>query len=195
VQSGVYVIPQHKFILLLTRMPPKAEARQAPRNIGLIPNWSPTVDITSTNVASGSHADTRSPKARNRSALDGSLVSKPDQLFVCSGRGQTGSIAELRYGLEAKVGSSMDCEDPIKQCWAMKCPTTESSGELCLLVAFPNRSDVFSINLDTSDVVSRTPDEVPYDLSSTTIAALELEDDSIIQVTACSISVITSTNR
>ncbi|KAM0809922.1 putative Mono-functional DNA-alkylating methyl methanesulfonate N-term-domain-containing protein [Seiridium cardinale] len=172
----------------------RAEPRQAPRNIGTIPNWSPTVDITSTNLVAGGVLDSKNPRTKARGNAENNLSLKPDRVFVCSGRGQTGSIAEFRYGFEAKVGSELDCGDPIKQCWTMSCPGSNSDAEFYLLVSFPNRSDIWQVNIDSSEVISQGQDEVPYDLSSSTLAAHELDDGTIVQVTSSSVTVITSTD-
>ncbi|KAH6659037.1 mono-functional DNA-alkylating methyl methanesulfonate N-term-domain-containing protein [Truncatella angustata] len=164
----------------------RAEPREAPRNIGTIRNWSPTVDITSTNVG----LDARPSRTRTRGNPESGIFLKSDRIFACSGRGQTGTIVELRYGFEAKVGPEMDCGDPIKQCWVLDSPDSESDAEFYLLVAFPDRSDVFHVNVDTSKAEPQIQEEVPYDLSSTTLAALEIDGGTVVQVTTGSVTVI-----
>ncbi|KAK6211803.1 hypothetical protein LQW54_005663 [Pestalotiopsis sp. IQ-011] len=166
----------------------RAEPRKPPGHIGTIPNWSPTIDITATKPMASLAPDNR--RQRSRGNLDGESCSKNDQLFACAGRGQTGSIAEFRYGFEARVGFDLDLEDPVQQCWTLRGPASSPNSELCLLLAYPDRSIIYMVDIDSLAVTETGPDEVPYDLSSTTLAAVEAQDGTIIQVTADVITIV-----
>lgn len=166
----------------------RAEPRKPPGHIGTIPNWSPTIDITATKPIAGFASDNR--RQRSRGILDGESCSQNDQLFACAGRGQTGSIAEFRYGFEARVGFDLDLEDPVQQCWTLRGPASSPNSELCLLLAYPDRSIIYMVDIDSLAVTEKGPDEVPYDLSSTTLAAVEAQDGTIIQVTADVITIV-----
>lgn len=166
----------------------RAEARQAPNHIGTIPNWSPTVDIISTKPIQVSQSDGR--RHRSHNIQNGESCLRQDQLFACAGRGQTGSIAEFKYGYEARVGFDFDLEDPVKQCWTLRSPAGSPDSELCLLLAYPDRSTIVLIDTDTLAATFKTQDEVPYDLHSTTLAAAELDDGTIIQITTDFVTIV-----
>ncbi|KAH8681028.1 mono-functional DNA-alkylating methyl methanesulfonate N-term-domain-containing protein [Xylariales sp. PMI_506] len=169
------------------------QAKKVPRKIGTIPNWSPTVDLATTHTKLRTLQDaTRIPRARSRISPDGNSQLVPDRIFACSGRGKSGTIAEYRHGVEAKIGLQMDCGVPIRQCWAMH-HSGEGQGEgFHLLLALPNKSEVLYIRNDLTEAFLKSQDEVPYDLASSTLAALE-SDDEVIQVTTSSITIITAT--
>ncbi|ETS82538.1 hypothetical protein PFICI_04414 [Pestalotiopsis fici W106-1] len=166
----------------------RAEARQAPSHIGTIPNWSPTVDIISTKPIQVSQSDGK--KHRSRNAQNGESCSRQDQLFACAGRGQTGSIVEFRYGFEARVGFDFDLEDHVQQCWTMRSPANSPDSELCLLLAYPDKSTIVHIDIDTLAATFKSQEEVPFDLFSTTLAAEELDDGTIIQITTDFVTIV-----
>ncbi|KAI1849363.1 hypothetical protein JX266_004858 [Neoarthrinium moseri] len=156
----------------------RALPRQIPRKIATIPNWSPTVDITS------KRNDTR--VSRSTSA---DLQLSPDRIFACSGRGKAGSVAEYRFGLEATIGPEIDFEDPVKQCWAMR----GADDNFDLLVSFPNRSAVLHVKADFTEAVFQDQAQVPYDLASCTLAVEEFEGTTV-QVTSSCITIITTSD-
>ncbi|KAI0132776.1 thermotolerance protein [Xylariales sp. AK1849] len=167
-------------------------ARERAKKIGTIPNWSPTVDFTTTRGDSKA----RSSRSRPRANAEGNQQRKPDKIFACSGRGKTGSIAEYRHGLEAKVALELECGLPIRQCWAMPCPGNSGKKaedkETHLLLALPNESLVLHVTGNLSQATVKGQEDVPYDLASSTLATQEL-DDTIIQVTTGSVTIITPT--
>lgn len=77
----------------------------------------------------------------------------------------------------------------------MKSPETDSDADFYLLVAFPNRSDILHVNIDSSEVAFKSQEEVWYDLSSSTLAVEELDDGTIVQVTPGSITVMSLDDR
>lgn len=169
----------------------RSEPRQPPKKIGTIPNWSPTIDITSTYAES---SDTKSTRTKSRGNQESALHLRPDRLFACSGRGKTGSIAEFRHGLEAKIGAEMDCRSPIKHCWQVSRPDAVANGTFPLLASYPDKSEVFYIE-ENFDITSMPQDAVPYDLSSSTLVVQELEAGRLVQVTNESLTVVASQDR
>ncbi|KAI4865647.1 hypothetical protein F4820DRAFT_284650 [Hypoxylon rubiginosum] len=168
------------------------EARQSLQRIGSIPNWSPTVDfaltIDLTSRAIEEHVVDSStvPLSNNRSVV--SL--RPDKVFACSGRGITGAITEFRYGIQARIGLDLTYSSNIRHCWAISDFDGASEDGFYLLLALPNGSAVLHLSRDLGEASEKDHDAVPYDLSSTTLAAQETSD-AVVQVTSNYVTVVT----
>lgn len=163
----------------------KSDPRQPLKRIGTIPNWSPTVDLTST------HSDLQESKtSRNKTRSEINGHSKPDRVFACSGRGKTGSILEFRHGFEAHIGYELECGSPVKQCWQVRRPEGGSRDDFDLIVSRPDRTDVVRFAKGLDAFASMAQDQVPYDFSSTTLAVQELGIGPIVQVTTNSVTLV-----
>ncbi|KAI1765486.1 hypothetical protein GGR53DRAFT_465312 [Hypoxylon sp. FL1150] len=168
------------------------EARQSLQRIGSIPNWSPTVDFTVTNdltsrvVEEYSTDSSTIPLSNNRSVVP----LRPDKVFACSGRGITGAITEFRYGIQARIGLDLTYSSNIKHSWAVSDFNEASEDGFYLLLALPNSSSVLHLSRDLSEVSEKDHDAVPYDLTSTTLAAQETSNE-IVQVTTNYVTVVT----
>ncbi|KAK7957135.1 uncharacterized protein PG986_006357 [Apiospora aurea] len=160
------------------------EARERPRQIGTIPNWSPTVDLATTKTSV-------TTKSKRRGNTDTQTAYQQDRIFACSGRGKAGSITEFRYGLEASIGLETDFEIPVKHCWPIPLPNYQSHGGLHLLLSSPNKSDILYISDDFFQAELMTQHMVPYDLSSSTLACAT-SDDITVQVTAGALTIVTN---
>ncbi|KAI1083620.1 mono-functional DNA-alkylating methyl methanesulfonate N-term-domain-containing protein [Whalleya microplaca] len=172
------------------------EARQHPQRIGWIPNWSPTVDFV---VANSSTKGTIDDHARNSVALahaNGDPVSplQPDRIFACSGRGIMGAITEFRYGMQAKIGLDLTYSSHIRQCWAISTLDESLEDGFYLLLALPHRSAVLHLSGSLTEVSEKDDDTIPYDLSSTTLAA-EDADNRVVQITTTHIILVTPTKH
>ncbi|KAI0014250.1 hypothetical protein F4779DRAFT_632603 [Xylariaceae sp. FL0662B] len=172
------------------------EARQHPQRIGWIPNWSPTVDFV---VVNGSTKGVTDDHARNSAAMtlaNNESVSslQPDKIFACSGRGIMGAITEFRYGMQAKIGLDLTYSSHIRQCWAIS-PLDESAEDgFYLLLALPHRSAVLHLSRGLTEVSEKDNDTIPYDLSSTTLAAEDV-NSRVVQVTTTHIILVAPTEQ
>jgi hypothetical protein len=91
-----------------------AEAREFPKRIQQIPNWAPVLDSVTVRMSN------------QQRDIDGSRTGQAanvpyDRIFTCSGIGtKPGAITELRYGIEARIGSLIFQEDPssVTEVWA-----------------------------------------------------------------------------
>lgn len=115
---------------------------------------------------------------------------RPDKVFTCSGRGITGTITELRHGIQARIGLEIMYSSIIRQCWAISDFDGTVEDGFFLLLALPNGSAVLHLHGDLSEPSEREHDTIPYDLTSTTLAAQEA-NDTIVQVTTNYITVVT----
>ncbi|KAK8091161.1 mono-functional DNA-alkylating methyl methanesulfonate N-term-domain-containing protein [Apiospora phragmitis] len=160
------------------------EARERPRQIGTIPNWSPTVDLATTKTSVNT-------KSKRRGNTDTQMSYQQDRIFACSGRGKSGSITEFRYGLEASIGLETDFEIPVKHCWPVPLPNYLRHGGLHLLLSSPNKSDLLFISDDFCQAELMIQQAVPYDLSSSTLAC-SASDGITVQVTAGALTIVTT---
>ncbi|KAI0899955.1 hypothetical protein F4806DRAFT_271996 [Annulohypoxylon nitens] len=163
------------------------QARQSPQRIGSIPNWSPTVDFAVTSEGALDEGSEGSSSDIGKTTLY-----QPDKIFACSGRGITGAITQLRYGIQARIGLDLTYSSNVKQCWALSNYDGDIEDGFLLLLALPNGSSVLHLSRDLSEVSERDHDATPYDLTSTTLTAQDANDVSV-QVTTNYITVSTTT--
>ncbi|KAI1113800.1 hypothetical protein F5Y14DRAFT_416625 [Nemania sp. NC0429] len=169
-------------------------ARQEPKRIGSLPNWSPTTDLvllseTSRYLKSDSGVPAKQPAAFEEIQ---NHVLPPDRIFACSGRGLSGAIIELRSGIEAKIGLDLSYPTPIKRCWAVPSFDATSEAGFFMLLALPHSSALLHISHDFSEVTERVQNEVKFDLLSTTLAVQVLQD-TIIQITTTHATIVSPT--
>ncbi len=145
--------------------------------LGTLPNWSPTVDFTTTdefttwNQESDIHGKKMTPWRERQPR-------RPDRIFATSGREPKGSITEFRYGIEAKIGVEIDYGDVLRQVWAVPVP-----GGVHLVLSMPDRSATLHLSQDLSNAIELPDDTNGYDLTSRTLALERIEDDILVQVT------------
>ncbi|PTB72969.1 hypothetical protein M440DRAFT_1340680 [Trichoderma longibrachiatum ATCC 18648] len=171
----------------------KLAPRQDIQRVSSLPNWSPVIDMTTTNEYSSWHpseGDLELAQSRTTTQRRNAMR-RQDDIFSASGRGLSGSVVQWRWGIQARIGLDIETGEPIRQAWTF---TTHQANERVLygLLALPHSSVVlrFSESLDQVDTVP--PEDTPFDLVSRTLHALQVSD-SIVQVTERSINVATPT--
>ncbi|KAI1272567.1 mono-functional DNA-alkylating methyl methanesulfonate N-term-domain-containing protein [Xylaria sp. FL0933] len=169
------------------------EARQDPRPIGQLPNWSPTLDLVLTHDASKlSKSDNRKLSKRTLSTdKTASHTLAPGKIFACSGRDASGAIVELRHGIQAKIGLDLLYTSPIKKCWAIPSFNSTSEEGFFVLLALPEHSAVLHISQDLSEVTEKDQSAVDFDLLSTTLAVYSSED-IIVQITTMHVTIVSA---
>ncbi|KAL7785971.1 mono-functional DNA-alkylating methyl methanesulfonate N-term domain-containing protein [Trichoderma ceciliae] len=169
----------------------KLAPREDLQQVSVIPNWSPVIDMTTTNEYSTwctNNTDLRigqpiptTPQLKK--------MRKQDSIFSASGRGLKGSVVQWRWGIQARIGLDIETGEPIRQAWTF---TTNHHNERVLygLLALPHSSVVlrFSESLDQVDTVPT--EDTPFDLTSRTLHAIQVSE-TIVQVTETSINVAT----
>ncbi|KAK5998199.1 hypothetical protein PT974_00571 [Cladobotryum mycophilum] len=170
------------------KLAPRSELEQ----VSILPNWSPVVDITTTNEHSAwgpNAADVPAIRTTQRS-LPNSLR-KPDSIFSASGRGLKGNITHWRWGVQARIGLDIEIGEPVRQAWAFTIDHQGSRG-LYGLLALPHSSLVLRFSEDLGYVEPLSSENTPFDITSRTLHAIQVSE-TIIQVTETSISLIGST--
>ncbi|KAI1825910.1 hypothetical protein F4861DRAFT_142802 [Xylaria intraflava] len=170
------------------------QARQNPKRIGPLPNWSPTIDLVLMKDA-GSNA--RSDHTLSKQSLLAEKMQEhtlaPERIFACSGRDVFGAIIELRYGIQAKIGLDLLYPTPIKRCWAIPCFEGTLEAGFLMLLALPENSALLHISHDLSEVSEKSQDMIDFDLLSTTLAVY-VSKDIVIQITATQVTIVSPTD-
>ncbi|KAI9880096.1 MAG: hypothetical protein M1830_005341 [Pleopsidium flavum] len=167
------------------------QARQSPEYVQCVPNWAPTIDFITAAVVPDENLVSR----RNSSNVDVSLFR--DRIFAGAGRGwQDGAVVELRFGLQARMGTTIDLEDSgILRLWTL--PDLAGEG-LYFLLSHSSHSSLLHLSTDTSTVSGEHDELTGLDFNSTTLAAGATLDGLIIQVTETSVrssTIVTSKPR
>ena len=145
--------------------------------IGTLPNWSPTVDFTTSDNLTTWNQES-DIHGRKMVSWQERQPRKPDRIFATSGRGPQGSISEFRNGLEAKIGVEIDYGDVLRQVWAQLVP-----GGVHLILSMPGRSAALYLSQDLSNATEILEDPPTYDLTSQTLAIDRIDDHLLAQVT------------
>lgn len=154
--------------------------------LGKIPNWSPVVDLVTTDefLTVNGLVGAKGKKIESRSHHPSKpYYSNPDRVFGTSGRGVTGAVTEFRYGLRADVGLEVDYPVPVKQSWIFATRTEEYDIEFQVLISLIDKSEAFYLSADLSQVGIHEEGATLYDLESRTLVAAQVSEDVIVQVT------------
>lgn len=160
------------------------QARQSPEYVQCIPNWAPSIDLITAAVIP---PETLASKHSPPDAVVGTLR---DRLFVGAGRGcKHGAVAELRFGLQARMGAILDLEDSgILRLWTL--PDVTGTG-LYFLLAHSLHSSLLRLFADIPTVIDVQDESTGLDLGSSTLAAGATPGGLVLQVTERSIRATT----
>ncbi|KAM0557953.1 hypothetical protein ACHAPJ_005117 [Fusarium lateritium] len=167
----------------------KLAARSDPQQVSAIPNWSPVVDLATTDVNPSWDSDNTRKDLSTRRKTPLSLTQKPDRIFCTSGRGPRSSLTELRWGIQARIGLEFDYDQPVRQSWMFPVEIEGERGYYAVL-SLPHSSDVLHFPANLSNASALSPDVCPFDTSSRTISAIQNEQGTIVQVTETSTSLV-----
>ncbi|KAK4231288.1 mono-functional DNA-alkylating methyl methanesulfonate N-term-domain-containing protein [Podospora fimiseda] len=159
----------------------RAPARKPIEPLGILPNWSPAVDFTTTY-----HADTT--EKFNKTGLPVQLR-KPDRIFATCQSGKMGSITEYRYGKKASIGLSIEAMPGMRDSWMFPSRGSFSPHGYSLLLSEPGGSAILSLTPDLAVVEPLAAESVPYDLDSPTLVFKD-SDSLSVQVTTGSVVLI-----
>lgn len=112
--------------------------------------------------------------------------------FVCSGKGDGhAAVAEIRHGLEARVGFIAEQEDASMATglWLLPEP---SRNHLALLVSYPSQTSVFRISYETREL-ENTEDDFGLQgmqLDCQTLAVAAIDETILVQITPSAITML-----
>ncbi|KAH7137122.1 mono-functional DNA-alkylating methyl methanesulfonate N-term-domain-containing protein [Dactylonectria estremocensis] len=167
----------------------KLPARGDLTQVSTIPNWSPVIDLATTDeYSSWAAGDLGSGNTPERST-ESIVLKKPDRIFCTSGRGPNSGLTELRWGIQARIGLEFDYGQPIRQSWMFPVDIRGDMGFYALL-SLPYSSDVLHLSSDLTNANALSPDACPFDTTSRTIHAVQNEHGSIVQITEVSVTLV-----
>lgn len=172
----------------LPQLAPRSELEQ----VGILPNWSPVIDVASTTCTSASRRAAGTLPADESNPP--SLMPRPDTVFTASGRGLKGSITQWRWGLQGRIGLDIESGEPIRQSWAFSLSGQEGGG-LYALLSLPHSSAVLRFSQDFGHVEPWIAEDIPFDLTCRTLTACEPRRGTVIQVTERSVAIVTGLER
>ncbi|AEO55429.1 hypothetical protein MYCTH_59585 [Thermothelomyces thermophilus ATCC 42464] len=149
----------------------KIPPREPAELLGTLPNWSPVVDVTTTDELREWHQrDQRANKQNVTTPWQQIKHRKPDRIFATCESGSKGSITEYRYGLRANIGLELEYGPGTKEAWLLRfCDPSLLDGYL-LLLSMPDSTTALLLSRDFSSATAPGPGTIPYDLSSATLA-------------------------
>lgn len=156
-----------------------------------IANWTPTPDFAvvpdhrskrqkMSHDESNGHSGKSNGNGVRATARDNGFI-WPDKMFMCTGRGKEGTVAELWYGLEARIGVITSLDDVlIREMWAL--PDVTNDRMVFLLLSCNDNSILLHFNADGDIIPEIYDNETWLNLSSETLLAQEI-GNYLIQVT------------
>ena len=166
--------------------------RQPFQLLGILPNWSPVVDFTTTDDFTEWHPGAQ--KDKTMVPWQQAKHRKPDRIFATCEGGSKGSITEYRYGLKANIALDLEYGAVMKQAWLLRlCDPPAFDGYL-LLLSLPDSTAGLLLSSDFSNATAPAAGMVPYDLSSTTLA-LVASGQMMVQITGHSVVLATQQDR
>ncbi|PNP57302.1 hypothetical protein FNYG_15259 [Fusarium nygamai] len=168
--------------------------RKDPQQVSIIPNWSPVVDLVTTDTNPSWRSDSRRKDLSTKRRVSSNPRPKSDRIFCTSGRGPRSSLTELRWGIQARIGLEFDHDQYVRQSWMFP---VEAQGDrsFYVILSLPHSTDVLHFPADLSNANALSPDACPFDTSSRTISAFQTEQAVIIQVSETSTCLVAPTQR
>ena len=161
-----------------------------------IHNWSPVMDFITTTDHRQVETQSKALKQRERSAEDRNMVPNPDRIFACTGKGSKGTIMELRYGLEARIGLETEYHSPIIRAWVLDTTLVSfrDEGGSLFLLSLGARSSLLHLSSTADDIIEVEPSSSPFDLRYGTITT-SMHESCVVQVTTHSVLFIKKNSR
>lgn len=137
-----------------------------------LPNWASSIDMV---VSKLPQSHSRSPRTR-------------DAIILTSGREPYGTVTELRKGLEARVGTSLEFEALKGATGAWVLPNS-STGSILMLLSTPSFTRIFDFAPDLEEVEELGEDSTTVMvLDQRTLTAAILDNGHLVQISEGSIS-------
>lgn len=96
--------------------------------------------------------------------------------------------------MQARIGLDIESGEQIRQSWAFA-TKDKNSNQLYGLLALPHSSLVLHFTDDLEQVQAVSQEDSFFDMSSTTVFALQRNDNSIVQVTESYITIVRASQR
>jgi hypothetical protein len=153
--------------------PRQLPPRQPAELLGILPNWSPVVDFTTTDDFTGWHPSADAGKAMI--PWQEAKHRKPDRIFATCEGGNAGFITEYRYGLKANIGLDLEYGPGMKQAWLLPYADPPCVVGYLLLISMPDSTAALVLSKEFSSATVPGDGTIPYDLSSSTLTLVSHE--------------------
>ncbi|KAH8736684.1 mono-functional DNA-alkylating methyl methanesulfonate N-term-domain-containing protein [Ilyonectria robusta] len=167
----------------------KIPARSTLVHTSTIPNWSPVIDLATTDEYPSWTAEAQASELNSIRRGSSSALRKPDRIFCTAGRGPNSSLTELRWGIQARIGLEFEYDQPVRQSWMFPVEIRGEMGFYAVL-SLPHSSDVLHLSSDFTNANALTPDASPFDTTSRTIYAVHNAHGTIVQITEASVTLV-----
>lgn len=153
--------------------------------IGVIPNWSPVLDFVTTdqfltwNQTKGLEGAVMKPWNK----LTASDYVEHDRIFATAGRGISGNITEFVSGIKANITLDVEYGCALRNVWVFPTPPGEGVAGFTVLLGLHNQSGVIELSPDLTDLREPGLSDTGIDTSARTLAASQLPNGTICQVT------------
>ncbi|KAF7547792.1 hypothetical protein G7Z17_g7475 [Cylindrodendrum hubeiense] len=148
----------------------KLPARSDLGQVSTIPNWSPVIDLATTDECPSWTAETQATEVISRRKASSNVLRKPNRIF-------------------SRIGLEFEWDQPVRQSWMFPVEIRGEMGFYALL-SLPHSSDVLHLPSDLTNANALTPDASPFDTTSRTIYAVQNEQMTIVQITETSVTLV-----
>lgn len=122
--------------------------------------------------------------------LASSDYTKHDRVFATAGRGINGNITELMAGIKANVTLDVEYGSAPRHAWVFSIRAGEMATGFTVLLALHNQSAIIELAPDLDGIWEPNVSEMGFDTSARTLAASQLLDGTICQITETSLRLV-----
>lgn len=122
--------------------------------------------------------------------LSPSDYTKHDRVFATAGRGINGNITELMVGIKANITLDVEYGSALRHVWVFPTPAGEMPAGFTVLLGLHNQSAIVELPPDLSGIWEPNVSEMGFDTHSRTLAASQLPDNTICQITETSLILV-----
>lgn len=120
---------------------------------------------------------------------------KHDRIFATAGRGVNGNITEFVSGIKANVTLDVEYGSALRHVWVFPDPGGNKAAGFVVLLGLYNESAVVELSADLDGLREPDPSEAWLDTSVRTLAASQLPDGAICQITEKSLILVGNSQR
>lgn len=162
----------------------------------MIPNWSPVLDfVTTDQFLTWNQTGFEGAVMKPWNELPHSGYTKHDRIFATAGRGVNGNITEFVSGIKANVALDVEYGSALRHVWVFSNPGGIAADGFTVLLGLYNESAVVELSTDLGSLREPNPSEAWFDTSVRTLAASQLPDGTICQVTETSLILVGNSRR
>ena len=118
-----------------------------------------------------------------------------DRVFATAGRGINGNITEFMSGIKANVALDVEYGSALRHVWVFPTRGGETSAGFTVLLGLHNQSAVVELSPELDGIREPTESDAGFDTSARTLAASQLQDGTVCQITETSLLLLGQSQR